>query len=551
LPEGLELAATGAITGTAYAEGHVMVTVTDALGRRSAARDFPIPWRRNCWVAYLSAEMGPARLIYSDVFLSNPVQVASSDGVGDVRDFKFSPDGLWIALRVERGDRFQLELYSTTRDAAAMPPGQTIAVPFDCSGVEPAAACSVVDYAWSAHSKYLAVVLSGPTDEQDYLSGIDVAALDRPWPLIGQDPVAITGVPLDYTSGLAWSGNDWIGLLGGDPRVPGAQTLFSASFDPESSSLRGLRSVSILLTGDAALRAVEAGVVAARTNSDEVFLFRRGSEVESSSADVLTSLNGRISPSGRLIALANPDERLQVQDLLEPARPVTESRRGDCPELIAWSERLSDTGLERIACRAGTQVNILDYVDPPPQEEFDAPPSVDKAAQATFLPSLTGARRAFSPSGRWLFVEELSRGFSTIDLAERAPAPVLLYEGDGAEMQIAPSRDSVAFSGEAALLEYGLPRATDAFRAFATHGGTPAALTRCEEGQLGEWCGSPRASNHIAYSRDSGSLLFEGPPKVLWLADVTSAPSGNAAQLTTLVASCSVNCIGDVYAFAP
>jgi hypothetical protein len=350
---------------------------------------------------------------------------------------------------------------------------------------------------------------------------------------------------------LVWSGSEWVALLGTSSLAPVAQSLFTAIRLPAGGGLGGLQIMPNLLFGDTELRTVPAGVIVARADSDEVFLFSRGPNNADTIGDVLLSIDGRVSPSGRLIARVSPDGRMQVQDLARPDQLPAETDRGPCLELVAWSQRLPDTGLERIACRADTQLTVFDYSDPPPGEDFDAQRSLRLSRQFSFQPSFTNARRAFTHSGRWLMLEAPGRSFSSVDLAPTEPSPVVLYVGGDVEMQLAPSRDFVVFSGADALLEYGLPRDTHEFRNFENHGGTPDSFLLCEEGRLGSWCGAPRAPNHISYSSDSGSLLFEGPAGVLWLADVTGFPASKTRSLTTLTATCSVNCVGDAYAFTP
>jgi hypothetical protein len=557
LPPGLQLdAISGELSGVPMAVGRLTLQAVDGLGVPSAAREFALEQRESCWLAYLSAQGGASQLYFGDVFASPGLQVRlpSALAAGEsVADFQFAPNGSWIALRVRTAAGFRVELYATALDASGALARSSTPVAFTCPTPQAGSTCSVLEYAWSDDSQRLAVVLGGATPEQDYLSGIDLAAPAAPWASLGDASFAGGSIPFDHHDQLVWVGHDWLGLIAADPEPSdeATETLYSAFVASDGRSLERLTPTTATV-GRGRLRALPAGLLLSNEGTDEVFQISYGADPTSSADDVLRGYLGRVSPSGRLLASANDEGRLQVGELGADAEAPLETDRGECYEILAWSERVAAIGLERIACRGEGSLNIFDYSDPPAQSESDPPPRSRLAARASPAAALTGVRRAFSPSAGWFVFGNPAGAYFTLDISSGSSASALqlIHTDASADMQFATHQDVVAFLGTDALLQYPLPRSRDGFRAYDAHGGATATSVRCEETGITRWCGAPHVENHVSYSADSHSLMFEGPSGVLWLAEMNALPApASARQLTAQLPECSVNCKGVSYAF--
>ncbi|MEY2931564.1 MAG: hypothetical protein RL033_2313 [Pseudomonadota bacterium] len=543
---------TGELTGTPGAAegGLLLLALRDAAGARLEVR-YELALRAQCWLAYLDESgAAPTRLHLRDVFARQDIVLPEPDGVTAVQDFQFAPDGSWLALRAGTPERSQLYLYST-RSLPALQ--RAPALSFACTGADAGGACGVLDYAWSPDSRRLAVVLSGASAEQDYLTGVDLGETPgSPWPLIAQAAWGASSVPLDYHGQLVWAGNSWFGFLGvnvgfPDPALPDA--LYSAAVVTGAAGtvIEGLRGLTSVAPPPASLlRAAATGLGLVYNSPFEdrtVAFYRRGSGTE---AEALAYHEGLLSPSGRWVAQLDADARLRIFDVADDLQAVVQTEPGICNDVLAWSTALPELGRERLACRYAQRIRVLDYSPAP------SGASVVVAADFDFPASLSGMRRAFSASGRMLIVGDAPQAnFSIVDVSG-APVvitPPLRYDPP-AELQLVASRDAVAIANTTLLVEHWLPGGKERGAAYPTPGLAPRSA--CQESFWegpDRWCGAPRVAGHFLYSLDGESLLLESEPRTVVLAQ---PGTGLEPQpLTRALPACSIDCAKRMYSFKP
>jgi hypothetical protein len=364
LPDGLKLdGQTGELSGVPAAVGRFAVEVADAEGAPRVLLDVVLEERQDCWLAYLSAADGPARLHFASVFLDPQFDVAlpaALEAGQSVLDFEFAPDGRWIAFRVGAESSYHLELYSTALDELGRLSTASTRVPFACPDASPDAGCGVLDYAWSADSRRLAVVLGGTTPEDD-LTAIDVERPDAPWPTLGTASFLGGSIPFDYRDQLVWVGSEWLGTMAADPDFPTepSETLYAAFVADDGRSFERLAPTSATV-GRGTLRAVPAGLLVSNEGTRENTLVSFGADLASAGDDTQRGRFGRVAPSGLLLGDASDDARLQVWPLDDAEAAPLESGRDECSDIVAWSSRVEATGLERIACRSDDALTIFD-----------------------------------------------------------------------------------------------------------------------------------------------------------------------------------------------
>ncbi|HEU4583212.1 MAG TPA: hypothetical protein VFS67_33360 [Polyangiaceae bacterium] len=521
---------------------------------RSDELSIELELRQSCWFAFLS-EGAAGRLHLRDVFLRQ--EISADSGIeGTTSDFRFSPDGNWLAFRVEHAAGS--ELYALR---ARGPRSAAVAVPGTCAaggGGE----CRVLDYAWSPDSRQLAFVqrIAGADarDELGGASGFDSGALAPAW--IGQGKALWVGqeVPLAYREQLLWSAGDTLAFLGDelgfdDPFLSEALYLARLAVDSSSgpASALGLAvgSPSMLTNAGTLARAVAGGV--ALVGVDEAPL---GSVVSYQGAAEAMFFTGWLAPSGAWVAHTSSSGELEIYDVRDDAGPVAQTVTspapgasdavGPCQEVSAWSDPIGEPPVERIACRSAAGLSFF--------ELSAAQRSLRLLARVDASPG-AGVRRAFSPDGRWfVFGEADGVTFRSIDL--EAPSPRLdtlpmRLELPPVELEFPRRRSGLVLLADATgFAEYPLPGASAIASAFSSSGRAPRSS--CSEVRglaTGSWCGAPRAAAHIEYSPDSSSVLFEDPPGALRIAQPGSET--DSALVSSSLVSCEGACVP--YAFQP
>ncbi|HTV20745.1 MAG TPA: Ig domain-containing protein [Polyangiaceae bacterium] len=538
LPDGLGLdPSAGVLTGTPTADGTFRVEVRDRDGVASQPLDVVLERRQTCSFAYLEGEGGPARLHYRDVFLSaatNVVLPAELAAGETVVDFEFSPDGTWIALRIELDARQRLALYPTRRDGTLASDAMPLAW---CGANEPE--CSVLDYAWSANSEYLAVAVHDAESARDALTGIRVAAPTEPWPLVSSADWDFGPVALEYRGQLGWVASEWVGFMGADPGSGDAasEALYSAAVADDGRSLEEAWIVSSIASVGTRLLATATGLVSIDAGADTLSYFRRLGGYPN--GDVVRHPGGVLSPSRRLLVSADGEGVLQLSELDREGGPSVVSEAQTCSTIVAWSPREEPGGAERFACRYGDTIRVFEYGAAP------EPGALARVAEVSFTSPLEGARRAFSATGSWLLLSELApetKRVALFDVArndgslERIPASCCSV------LQPASGRDALALAGESLLLEYPLP--TSGHERSLVLGGSAPAVTPCEEifsRDPARWCGAPHVDNQLEYSAEGQSLLLEWPQGTLSIADMSQfsqQSDASARPITQALVSC-------------
>jgi hypothetical protein len=514
--------------------------------------DVDLSARKSCWFAHLSGQ-DPSRLHLRDVFLESDVLVGAADF--SVLDFQFSPDGRWLAFRqrTREGDR----LY--TYPARAPYAGEPLAISLECAsdgasadaGATPS--CDVLDYAWSADSNQLAFVVSGAASTADAISGVSGFAESdgpgAPWPARATATWVSDEVPLDYREQLGWLGSERLVFLGdelGTSSTTLTLALYTAEVEPGGAGVTTVEGIPPLLTGSGTtLLRGAGGVVLVEASEDS-----ESSVISFYSPDEPPMYHGGwLSPSGSLVGLATEDGALELYDVRDDESPLASSddasaASGTCAEIVAWSDPIGSR--ERIACAAGDALEFFEY---------DASGArLDHLARVTGEVA-AGARRAFSPDGRWfVFGSGSGARFDLVDLAAASPqvdlTPVQPLIGP-VELLYPPTRSGlVNLADETSVVEYPLPGGTSWPSGFTSNAASPRSA--CSEAfwmAPGDWCGAPRAARHLVYASDGLSLLFEDAPGRLSIAHPSADP--RAYQVTEALGSCSGPCPARAYAYQP
>jgi WD40 repeat protein len=521
LPPGITLEpgaepGTRVLTGTPRDAGRLTLAVTDGLDRRFEDSYELVP-REACWLAYV-ADAGPnGRLAFVDPLLDAWHWARSSAGV---RDFEFSPDGRFLVYQSEGDDGAPRLTLLRLADFAER------TLDFE----------SVTHFAWSPDSSQLAVIFAGS------LGGIrierDLEDADAELAVAGLDAVVLTFAPID--GALIWSGNGVVvyaaPVAGGASRYVFTSELRSEGFTAPQFREGGFGA-------NVVLRAAEQGVFA--IDSDQALL---GYYAIGDSAALVWHGEELVAPNGRFTARLS-ERRLQIflpemSSQSATAAPLLQA--DDCARILAWSNdgaRIAcamDDGRVAIhgitAARSGAHTLVRRIVEGRYRESAD----------------MSGARRVFSPSGKYLaFSGKESLTVADTDAhrvvySEHLP---LAAEEPGPALDLAFSEDEsllLAQQGERLWLHRPLEHASAGWLGDASLAQTPACVEEYVRASTA-YCGDTQNPREFAWSPWSDAAhtqiavmkTSEGKLELF-----VHVPGTHVGDTTTVDDSCADNCVG-------
>jgi hypothetical protein len=482
-------------------------------------RSFAVPLREKCWFGYISSESGGPRLYLFDPLLGARLQRPTSNSTDSaVVDFKFSPDGKFVAYRVkDEADNYALWLWQA--------PGWDHEQQLNLGG-------SVTQYAWSNNGKVLATAISSSTGT--LLGGVSVAGVpdnetfDGIQGLYELQPVA---APVD--SEITWYGND--GYVG-------FHSLFKRgyAFDIITHAQYGQRGFENVFsrTGD--------------TYSHELRLYPNATgffvmdptdyllDFVGITSDVAVFHgNVAIAPIAPYVALSSNNE-LEVyratDDTDMPAVPPRAAAKG-CDAILGWAAMQA-----RIACIDETAgIANLYSLDLEGRAAASAP---IQGTEAYVGGTWHGHRRLVSPSGNWAVVSNGTDVYMA-SIGVFAPAVIWTYALGSATEPV-----DFTFSPNEKLL---VMRRASSARIFVTdsngHGVDlePGSSTaqNCQDDYLfgADWCGKPATALLPTWSSDSSLVAYVLNDHQLVARDVRTIEHG-VTEPVEITSTCGSECIG-------
>lgn len=506
-PPGLELD-NGHLHGIPDGPGTLAMRVEDTKSQCSIEKSYYLEPRDKCWLAYISSEGGRPQLHLFDPVLHHPTSnqytsrmdptkfvypSSSSTETDSVKDFKFSPDGRYIAYRLGENPA-RLRLLSA--------PAWTEQQLVFSEG-------SVFTYAWSPDSKILAVALGTDASITKSLTGVRVGS---------EPPSHLKSIVVRLQSDLLWiTGRDVVAfhaaIQEGDTRhVTHVAQLGADGFLSDVPLGKFTYSASVKLrAASSAFWAIDPpNTLTAWLMPDDpnTIITNRGPLG-------ITHDYGYLSPSGRHSARkvsADGIEKLQIYDAKPGLAPVPET--SDCPSFLGWSKE-SD-GKELLACVGNATDTTPDTI-----RIFELPStasllSIPVKGSYDYTPDTAyQRRRAFSANGNWfaftgashLYVASLTGG--TPVLAAGEPSSIT-GDTDSARLAFSPDEKWMVGQRGQKLLLHGLNR-TVPFEPFQVNVDPSPPAPRCTESfweAPESWCGTTDSPKELVWSSDSQWLAF-------------------------------------------
>lgn len=535
LPEGLTFDVDSQrISGIPHTAGSVTVQVEDGAGRTVQA-SFELEPRDSCWLAYVSAESGVARLQLFDPVLRARRALPDDPLVGPVVDFAFSPDGRFVAYRTlgEPGtERVRVLEMSTFREQE---------LPFE----------SVSAYTWSTDSASL--VVAYVEDQVRYLGGIDAAqaisggssGTPIEFPLLGSTPAAVDVGPFLFADAQVAFFSD----------SPPTQTvsvtrLLQGAFTTPST-------LSEQYLPGATIRPAAEGFFVIPTGTFVLAYYGADGAAGVPHDQVPRELRA-IAPSGRYLARVDaPDlELFRAEEASYRDDPPTDSASG-CSAILAWAE-----GRERIACATevdGFGVVSLFDVDTTTHELVP----LEEAVRGNYeypLGAHVQRRRLFSRSGgRFLFTTDdrvyaatLDEGTPRIELEIDATVPLPPNDNSFSALSFSPNEHFFLVHRGARLRVVELE--SEANRVDETLADDLPISERCEEDfrNVGSgYCGSEGPLKSYEWSSDSNWVVFQSDSGSLQVFDLRFWELREFDTIPVME-SCAGDCPGrGAFAFQP
>ncbi|MES1177201.1 MAG: hypothetical protein ABUL62_22960 [Myxococcales bacterium] len=477
-PPGIAVAANGAIAGTYQptapslpAAEPLTVQVTDGNGKTIEAK-YQISTRSSCWFAYIAKSATDAKLSFFDAELGNR-KLAPAAGAGDVvTDFKFSPNGRYLAYRV-----------TTAASVVALSLIDLVSWQEQRFGFQ-----AVTQYAWSPDSAILGVAYSVGSD--GVLGGVAVGASG------GGSFSTLTPIAATAMSELVWFGVNppqlgFVANNGGFPvlEAVGLQTSDVVGF---AFSVPVFRTDS--LPPPIHFQTSGSGVFAIPKTVAIIYYPSDGSTSRSHSKVV-------VAPSGRFVAKAATGSVL-VFHPTESSKGTTPLTLTGCDSLLTWAGNR-----ERIACAHQTvestgELNFFDLT-------LGASPSSDTLSLSSNLPLQVPKtqRRLFSPNGDvFAFASD-----SSLTIASATKNASKIYSEPAGEST------ELLFAGDQLLLQHRGTRLSWFDLSLATPiempiNDTLTAATPCVEDfqdVTSGWCGAERPGAPYMWSPDAKSVAFQ------------------------------------------
>lgn len=501
---------TGLIDGIPSDDGELALAVTDGDGRTVAAV-YDVSVRDRCWLAYVAGGAPPARLVLVDPRLlarqpDNARRQFPDSGTAAVEDYRFSPDGRFIAYRSgATPDALGLELVRVVD-------GATAAVPLG----EPAA-----EYAWSMDSTLL-FLASGATER--VLRAIDVSKLADGDGDLG-DVLVLGARPIPMPSGpFVAFGDRELAFSTLDPDVPTRTRLVTTGLSGADVTLPRTRS-ELDFSASARCEGASAGVLVTDPETGGVSFFPRDGRPPATHLDVLAS------SSSTLLARADAGSLRLFDGASADAPPFGIP---GCARLLARA-----SASDRFACATSDSRLAFFELRPGGVASWTVPGEPGSG-------DLSGARRVFSRAGRW-FASPDAGGLSVWSLESSGPrraalVPSAAVEGPVSTLSFSPDERHLVIGGgnrlqmleldgaDAGLLELGSTALID-----------DGCGERASDG-LEQWCGSDSGLSALRWSPSSDALAFRSVLGTLAVIDTSASGAGRIGPALAPDAECDEAC---------
>ena len=512
---------------------NLTVHFVDADGR-VFTKPYSVRPRTACWLAYVRLASGAPELVIVDPILNKTPPIALANN-HDVYDFRFSPNGRFLAYRYGRDPVQPNRAHLALLDLVAW---QERALSFDSEQ-------AVTAFAWSADSLTLAVAYDqqdsseagAAGDKTTYLGGVrlSIGASDS-LHLVTLDPVQAY-----VESDLYWAATDSIvfhsTVLGPDVinderfRVPYYAKLESNGFESP-------------VLNDGYQYDPDTGLAVQPTPAGFYMISEHNphSNFYPLPADfaAVDHWDHVVSPSGAFSATV-ADSQLQVfraTDYAEDAPFATDPSALSCPRLLTWAK-----DRERLACvanvegdPAGTthgEVRIFDLASRSLTSET-LRGFCTTSTNGVSLPEC-GAKeyryseqlsqlqaRAFSASGNWFaFTTSLAETNDSgrLYLADLRSTPFVVVRGDSSDLLTPSSKIALAFSPdehyllqqrESTLSVHDVPSSGQGmpWQKLPTPAKHSPASCSDDFFARDRWCGDARTDSLFAWSSDSRSFAY-------------------------------------------
>jgi hypothetical protein len=516
IPDGLTFdAARQVVSGTALSGGAatpLTLKVTDKNGRQTQLT-YSLAYRDKCWLGYTSTDNAVSRVhLYDPALDARVASLETSTKNAGVTDFRFSPDGKFLAYRrtAEGSGTQSLVL-------AIAPHWQEQEL--DLGG-------SVLSYAWSASSTELAVAFQNSTDT--LLGGVDVSnavASSTAGGITGIQPLQSV-VMIDRTSAplhsdLIWFQSDTFLAFHADALLgPGFayDTPYFTHFDGTGFSSVAPLGSSLYDPAMQVLPAKKGIFVVSPETPPQIDFYGSagGNDLDVFLANAFTS--GVTDPAGLYVALPLKN-KLQIFLTAESGGttdPPTawQPSADDCNSILAW-----DPSRERIACDAretppdggtGTgEVRIFDLVGTNAVPQVTSTPM--KLLSGYQQGDSAAQRRLFSEAGHWLaFATATELYLANVQEAPQVVRTVPLPDGaspsDPSELAFAPDENMILWQKGQQLGLIQLQTNGQVSWVGAKVDGPLRSPTPCnEEFTMGpdKWCGRRQSPSAPEWSPDS------------------------------------------------